>query len=369
MSFPPPAEQDVDWSNLTLAVTDIVNGHVESRYSVQSGEWSKPTFVKDPYLRVHGLAPAFNYGMQAYEGLKAYRSAKNEILLFRPGFHACRLSHSSTTVSIPAIPTQHFQSCVTSAVANNASFVPPHSSGGALYVRPVVFGSSANIALNAPSEYLLCVYVHPFATYHGTAPLDALILEEYDRAAPRGTGNAKVGGNYAPAIRWTDKARKEGYPVTLHLDSQTRTEVEEFSTSGFVGVKIQKGGEESGEAKITLVLPDSKNIIESVTSDSVVQIALELGWEVQTRAIKYQELPEFDEVIACGTAAALVPIRSITCMSAGDKFLYASSSDGKEAGAVCKQLYEHLNQLQRGDREDKQDWCHSIQKEDLLAVE
>lgn len=260
--------------------------------------------------------------------------------------------------------------------------MPPHTSGGALYIRPVVFGVAPHLALTSPSEFLLCVYVQPFGTYHGTAPLDALILEGYDRAAPRGTGNAKVGGNYAPAIKWTDQARAEGYPVTLHLDSQTRTEIEEFSTSGFVGVKI-KGKEE----KVTLVLPDSKNIIESVTSDSVVQIARGLGWDVQIRAvclltysilmeiytdnhlqIKYPELPEFNEVLACGTAAALVPIRSITCKSAGDKFDYAASSDGKEAGDICKQLYDHLNGVQRGDRDDEWGWTRLITEKDLLDV-
>ena len=41
-----------------------VNGHVESKYSVHTGQWSEPTFVEDPFLRLHGLAPGLNYGMQ-----------------------------------------------------------------------------------------------------------------------------------------------------------------------------------------------------------------------------------------------------------------------------------------------------------------
>lgn len=359
MPFPPPVADNVDWAHLSVDIKDIVNGHVESRFSIHTGEWSPPVFVKDPYLRVHGLSPAFNYGQQAYEGLKAYRSAKNDILLFRPSFHARRLANSSATVSIPPIPEPLFEQCVRTAVANNAEFVPPHSSGGTLYIRPVVFGSSPHFGLTPPPEYLFCIYVQPFGTYHGIAPLDALILEEYDRAAPRGTGNAKVGGNYAPVIRWTEKARKEGFPVTLHLDSQTRTEIEEFSTSGFVGVKKDKDG------KVLLVLPDSKNIIDSVTSNSVVHIAKSLGWEVQIRSIKYQELPEFSEVLACGTAAALVPIRSITCKSAEDKFEYESSADGKAAGPVCEQLYKHLNGVQRGDVLDEWNWCQEVKAEDV----
>jgi len=135
--------------------------------------------------------------------------------------------------------------------------------------------------------------VQPFSgSYHGLSPLKALILEDYDRAAPRGTGSAKVGGNYAPAFRFTDKARQEGFPVTLHLDSETRTEIEEFSTSGFVGVKVedhtklsQENGYSQGGKKVTLVLPNSRNIIASATSDSVVQIAQRLGWQVEIRAV------------------------------------------------------------------------------------
>jgi branched-chain amino acid aminotransferase len=120
--------------------------------------------------------------------------------------------------------------------------------------------------------------------YHGVHPVDALILEQFDRAAPEGTGSAKVGGNYAPVLRWSEKARNEGFGITLHLDSRTRTVIDEFSTSGFVGVKRE------GE-QYTVVVPDSKNAIESVTSDSVCEIAKSFGWKFECRPITYDELP------------------------------------------------------------------------------
>jgi branched-chain amino acid aminotransferase len=218
-------------------------------------------------------------GQQAYEGLKAHRSPEDNILLFRPDKHATRMKHSTSVVSIPSIPETHFNACVSLAVSLNASFVPPSSSGGCLYIRPVVFGSSAHLGLTPPSEYLFCVYVQPFSTYHGVAPLDCLILEEFDRAAPFGTGNAKVGGNYAPVIRWTDQARKDGFPITLHLDSKTRSEVDEFSTSGFIGIHQNQDG------KVTMVVPDSHNVIASVTSESCVELARSFGWTVEVRPV------------------------------------------------------------------------------------
>ncbi|MCJ1392590.1 hypothetical protein MMC18_005460, partial [Xylographa bjoerkii] len=352
MSFPPSPAADIDWTTLDLTVRDLGNGHIESRYSPQTGVWSAPKLIKDPYLRVHGLAPALNYGQQAFEGLKAHRSPSDEILLFRPGKHAARMQHSTSVVSIPEIPEEHFLLCVRLVVSLNAAFIPPNSSGGALYIRPVVFGSSGHLGLNPPTEYIFCVYIHPFSSYHGAAPIDALILEEFDRAAPHGTGNAKLGGNYAPVMRWAAKARSEGFPITLHLDSQTRSQIDEFSTSGFLGIRTAADG------AITLVLPDSDNVIKSITSDSCVAIAKSLGWTVEMRPIPYESLPLFSEILAAGTAAALVPIRSITCRSRAQTFTYPATGP---AGGVCfQQLYDRLKGIQAGRLPDPYGWCDKV---------
>ena len=151
-----------------------------------------------------------------------------------------------------------------------------------MYIRPLLFGSSAQLGLSPPEEYTFVVFVMPTGVYHGVHPVDALILEDFDRAAPNGTGSAKVGGYYAPVLRFSDKARGEGFGITLHLDSATRSEIDEFSTSGFIGVN---GTPEKG---ITIVVPDSKNVIKSVTSDSVCQIAKSLGWKVECRPVSLE---------------------------------------------------------------------------------
>ena len=299
------------------------------------------------------MAPGLNYGQQAYEGIKAFRTPKGSVQIFRPDQNALRMQNSASHVSIPHVPEEHFLQCVDLAVSLNAGFVPPHESGAAMYVRPLLFGSSAQLGLNPPEEYTFCVFVMPTGVYHGIHAVDALVLEEFDRAAPEGTGSAKVGGNYAPVLRWSDKARNEGFGITLHLDSKTRTEIDEFSTSGFVGVR--KDGEE-----YTVVVPDSKNVIKSVTSESVCHIAKHtFGWKVEKRPIKYEELEHFSEVMAAGTAAALVPIKSITMKSRGDKFSYGDSADG---GECCLKLLEQLKGIQSGKIEDKFGWCETVKE-------
>lgn len=255
-----------------------VNGHIESHYSKTTGKWTAPQFITDPYLRIHGMAPGLNYGQQVFEGQKAHRTPDDKIILFRPQKNYARMAHSSEVVSMPSVPESLFMECVHAAVSLNAAYVPPHETGASMYIRPLLFGSSPQLGLSPPDGYTFCVYVLPVGVYHGVHPVDALILEDFDRAAPNGTGNAKLGGNYAPVLRHSDKARTEGYDITLHLDSKTHTEIDEFSTSGFIGVK--KNGNE-----ITLVVPDSKAVIASVTSDSCLEIGKSLGYKVERRPV------------------------------------------------------------------------------------
>jgi len=190
------------------------------------------------------------------------------------------MQHSASFISIPDVPVDHFNRCVHLAVSLNAEYVPPHETGAAMYIRPLLFGSSAQLGLNPPEEYTFLVYVLPVGVYHGVKPVAALVLEDFDRAAPEGTGSAKVGGNYAPVLRHSQKAYAEGYGITLHLDSKTRTVIDEFSTSGFIGI-TQNGDE------ISMVVPDSKSVIKSVTSESVCEIARSFGWKVEARPVSY----------------------------------------------------------------------------------
>jgi branched-chain amino acid aminotransferase len=135
------------------------------------------------------------------------------------------------------------------------------------------------------------------------------------------------------------------------LDSKTRTEIDEFSTSGFIGVR------QDGETT-TLVVPDSKSVIKSVTSDSTCQIARDLfGFNVEKRKILYEELKDFKEVMAAGTAASLVPIKSIT--KGSDKFEYPVTENG-EPGPVCTKLLTTLKGIQQGRIKDTFGWNFEV---------
>ncbi|ORY66087.1 aminotransferase [Pseudomassariella vexata] len=355
--FPPPPVNTIDWSNVGFRVREVA-----LHYSVHTKKWTPPQFVADPYIRIHGMAPALNYGQQAYEGRKP--SARPEY------------------ISCPPVPVEHFVNAVKATVSLNAEYVPPHETGAARYIRPQIYGSSGQLGLSPPEEYMFCVYVLPTGVYHGTHPVDALILDDFDRAAPNGTGSAKVGGNYAPVLRWSDKARTEGYGITLHLNSATHSEVDEFSTSGFIGALVDGDN-------VTLVVPDSKNVIKSVTADSITDIGKSFGWNLERRSIKYTELPNFSEVMAAGTTAALVPIRTISrcidpsspdSISAAVKQHPRLSSDKQaekvnyieesqeDAGPVCLKLLTQLKAIQLGKAKDEFGWCAPVTAEDGAKI-
>ncbi|KAF3219039.1 hypothetical protein TWF679_000446 [Orbilia oligospora] len=255
-----------------------------------------------------------NYGQQCYEGLKAFRQKDGQIRIFRPEQNALRMQHSASFICLPEPPVDHFLKCVHLAVANNAAYVPPYGLGAGMYIRPLLFATGEQLGLNPPTDkYTLFVYVIPTGVYHGTHPIDALILDDFDRAAPQGTGSAKVGGNYAPVFKHAEKAKQMGYGITLHLD-----------------------------AKII---------------NSCIEIAKFFGWNVEYRPVHYDELSTFNEVVAAGTAAALVPIKSITQLSKDAKFEYLQED---EPGPMMKELVRVLKGVQQGNEPDTFGWCQLV---------
>lgn len=228
---------------------------------------------------MNGLASCLHYGQQAFEGLRAWRGPDGEINVFRPKDHARRMAQSCAAVAMPAPSEQLFLECLRQVIVANSHLVPPHGHAASLYIRPFVLGTGPQMAPVPPHEFTFYVFIAPVSPYLGTTAVDAVIVEEFDRAAPRGTGAVKVGGNYAPTMRWSEQARREGYGMTLHLDSLSHSYIDEFSTSAFIGMLLDDEGNR------TLVVTDSDNVIESFTADSCVALAREAGWAVEKRPV------------------------------------------------------------------------------------
>jgi branched-chain amino acid aminotransferase len=293
--------------------------------------------------------------------------------------NALRLQHSAEVLSMPSVPVEMFIRACRMAVAANACYVPPFESGWSMYCRPLLLATSPCLMPGPPEECVFCVYVFPtsLGSQLGAPAVKALVLDDFDRAAPKGTGHAKAGGNYAGVIAWSRQASQEGFGLTLHLDSARHEDVDEFSTCGFLGVLPRQTVDGK---KFTLVVPDSPCAIASVTSDSIQQIAKSWGWDVVKRRIKYTELEEFSEVLGTGTAVGLIQVRSITRRAAGRSVLrpgkgllstadtletstYVSDGD-PDPGSAYQRLLTELRNFQSGAVHDKFGWRVEVRQTD-----
>jgi len=252
---------------------------------------------------------------------------------------------------MPPVPTDVFIQAVTDVVRDNIEYVPPYGSGGALYIRPLLFGSGPRIGLQPADEYTFLIMVIPVGDYYKgglSAPVDGLLIEDFDRAAPRGVGNVKVAGNYAADLLPNMLSKKKGFPIGLYLDAATQSMVEEFSTSNFVGICNKKN---------KFVTPQSPSVLPSITNKSLMKIAADEGLTVEARNIPVEELQEFDEVLAVGTAVVVTPVGSITrFLKDGTEQKYEFGVQDGHIGETTLRLYNKVRDIQNGEVEDKYGW-------------
>lgn len=331
----------IDWSKLGF-------GYIQTDYNVRvnyrDGKWGELEISSSEYLDIHMAATCLHYGQEAFEGMKAFRGKDGKVRIFRMEENAKRMQTSCEGILMAKLPVERYIEAVKKAVQLNERFVPPYESGATLYIRPLLIGTSALVGVQPASEYKFVVFVTPVGPYfkEGFKPTPYAILREYDRVAPQGTGRWKIGGNYAASLGAGERAKSLGYSAVLYLDSKEKKYLDECGPANFYGIK--------GDKYIT---PKSDSILPSITNDSIMVLAKEIGLTVERRPITVDELSTFDEAGACGTAAVISPVQRIDDIDE-DKS-YVISKDGN-AGPYSTKLYNKLRAIQYGDEEDKYGW-------------
>ncbi len=335
---------DLDWGNLGFGYRKT---DVNVRYTWRNGQWDDGVVTSDETIPVHIAATCLHYGQQCFEGLKVFETKNGDAVVFRIDDNADRMQRSCEKILMAPVPKDLFVQAVFRLVNANRRFIPPYGSGASLYVRPLVIGSGPEVGVKPASEYTFMLFATPVGPYFkaGFKPVDMIVEETVDRAAPMGVGDVKVGGNYAASLRAGAKAKKAGFADVVYLDSKTRKYIDESGPANFFA--FTKEGQ--------YVTPESSTILASITNMSLVTLAEELGYRPQRRPVAVEEIFDFKEAGCCGTAAVITPIGSITFRDR--KVVY--SSDG-EAGPCCTALYQRLTAIQVGDESDKYGWVRVI---------
>lgn len=336
--------ETIDWKNLGF-------GYRDSDYNVRcyykNGEWGEIEISTSNTINIHMSATALHYGQEAFEGLKAFKGQDGKIRIFRMDENAKRMQDSSDGILMAKLPVDKFMEAVRIAVKKNERFVPPYDSGAALYIRPLLIGTGAQIGVSPANEYLFVVFVMPVGPYfpEGFKPTDLVIMREFDRAAPQGTGKYKVGGNYAASMYEGKKAKAGGFSAVLYLDSKEKKYLDECGPANFFGIKNK-----------TYITPESDSILPSITNKSLIVLAKEMGLNVERRKVPYEELADFEEVGACGTAAVISPIKGVYDADNDKWFKY-----GEEPGEWSTKLYNKLRAIQYGDEPDTHGWVEIVE--------
>jgi branched-chain amino acid aminotransferase len=337
--------QNLEWSKLPF-------GYLKTDYNVRcynrDGKWGELEISSSEHISLHIASTAIHYGQQAFEGMKAYMGKDGNIRVFRWEENFKRLERSAHGILMQPVTKELFKEAIFKAVLMNKRFVPPYGTGATLYIRPLLIGSGAEVGVKPAGEYLFAVFVTPVGPYfkEGFNPVKIAVVRDSDRAAPLGTGNIKVGGNYASSLRGVIKAKDAGYSSPMYLDCVEKKYIDEIGAANFFGIKNN-----------TYITPKSSSILPSITNMSLIQLAEDLGLKVERRPVAVDELETFEEVGACGTAAVISPIGEIFDIDVNKKYTFCK--DGK-AGPISTKLYNKLVGIQVGDEPDLHKWVEIV---------
>ncbi len=314
----------IDWANLSFGYmpTDY-----NVRYNYRNGSWGELEISSSEYINMHMAATCLHYGQEAFEGLKAFRGKDGKIRVFRLDENAARLQSTCRGILMPELSTEKFRDAILKVIKLNERFVPPYESGASLYIRPLLIGTGAQVGVHPASEYMFIVFVTPVGPYFkgGFSTNPYVIIRQYDRSAPLGTGVYKVGGNYAASLRANKMAHDMGYSCEFYLDAKEKKYIDECGAANFFGIKNN-----------TYVTPLSTSILPSITNKSLMTLAEEMGLTVERRQIPEEELDTFEEAGACGTAAVISPIQRIDDPEKNRSYIISKT---EKPGKICTQLY------------------------------
>ncbi|WP_130909156.1 branched-chain amino acid aminotransferase [Pseudomonas mucidolens] len=336
--------ESINWDNLGF---DYIKTDKRFLQTWKDGAWQEGALTDDNVLHISEGSTALHYGQQCFEGLKAYRCKDGSINLFRPDQNAARMQHSCARLLMPQVPTEAFIEACKQVVRANERFIPPYGTGGALYLRPFVIGTGDNIGVRTAPEFIFSIFCIPVGAYFkgGLTPHNFLI-SGYDRAAPNGTGAAKVGGNYAASLMPGSLAKKASFADCIYLDPATHSKIEEVGSANFFGITHDN----------KFVTPNSPSVLPGITRLSLIELAKSrLGLEVVEGDVLIDKLSDFKEAGACGTAAVITPIGGIEYK---DK-LHVFFSE-KDVGPVTQKLYKELTGVQTGDVEAPEGWIVKV---------
>ncbi|HLG04189.1 MAG TPA: branched-chain amino acid aminotransferase [Bacteroidia bacterium] len=313
-----------------------------------NGTWGKLRLVPYGDLQLSPASSMMHYGQSIFEGLKAFRSDKGEVLLFRPHENQKRLNTSAIRMAMPEVPEEIFMEGLVELLRLDQNWVPA-GDGRSLYVRPFLIATDDYIGVKPSDSYMFLVIASPVGAYYDH-PLRVKVEKTYFRAVEGGVGYVKASGNYGRSLYPSALAKKEGYDQLIWTDGREHKYVEESGTMNLMFVIDGK-----------LITPNlCDTILAGITRDSVLTLARDWGMTVEERRIPINEVGEalqqgrMSEAFGTGTAATIAHFSHIGHEGV-DYMLPALSED-----AFSKRVNRALDDIRRGRSADPHNWVYKV---------
>ena len=321
----------------------------------RDGKWQQGELKAYGPLMLDPSASSLHYGQAIFEGYKAFAQPDGSIKTFRPEQNAERFNRSAARLAMPAIPVELFLEAGDALISQDRNWVPKNT-GESLYMRPLMIATDPYLGVRPSEEYLFVLFASPAGAYFpkGVKPVTVWISEDFVRAAPGGTGEAKCAGNYAASLMAQSQAQEKGCDQVVWLDAVHREYIEEMG--GMNLFFVYKDGD-----KVTVVTPElTGTLLPGITRRSLLEMAKDLGYATEERKLSVQQWRDdiasgrMTEVFACGTAAVITPVGVAKANG------FEMTINNNENGAVTLALREALLGLQHGTAADTHGWMHKV---------
>jgi branched-chain amino acid aminotransferase len=319
-------------------------------YCIEKG-WHDPRVIPFQPLSLDPSAMTFHYGQTVFEGMKAYRTKDDKVLLFRPEKNMQRLNQSNDRLCIPPIDEELAIEALHTLIDMDRDWIPTQE-GTSLYIRPFIIATEPYLGVSPSKQYQFIIILCPVGAYYkeGINPVKIAVESEYVRAVKGGTGTAKTGGNYAASLKGQEMAAEKGCAQVLWLDGVEKKYIEEV---GSMNVFFKINGE-----VVTPALNGS--ILPGITRDSIIALLKHWGLPISERRISMEEVAQaykdgtLEEAFGTGTAAVISPIGELIWNNES-----LIINEGK-TGELAKKLYDTLTGIQTGKLEDPFGWVKEV---------
>jgi branched-chain amino acid aminotransferase len=310
--------------------------------SFRDGRWGQQTVRPTGPINLHPAAHVLHYASTCFEGFKAYRWADGSINVFRMDRHIERMRQSARGLRLPEPDPVLLAAMVRAVIDRCRDQVPV--APGALYLRPLLFGTLENVgAAASPSpQAMLIVLASPVWDYFsgGMRPL-RILVDDVNMRTTGHLGVVKTGGNYAAALGPTLEAKAK-YKVDQVLFCPGG-QVQETGAANFILLDDRR----------LLTRSLDSTFLHGVTRDSVLLLARDLGYSVEERPFDVAEMLRWvqdGEATLSGTAAVLAGVGTLVYK---DEEYQVGTGD---VGANTKRLRAALVAIQQGEAPDPHGW-------------